>query len=426
MTTSRFSARPRWLAASLLAALGCWSAAERPPQACAEDITTPDAAVIEEDDLEVGEVVGEVDGRPVGDGDQDAARDPLAPVLAILADNLVLGWKGGRLELDAHALESAFYGPDFAREREAVQATVERIQKLVIDDAVANGLDRDKAEKIFGSIRNQVAPGGGGDVWRMHMHGEEDGLSRYFEEVTPAALLEKACQRTLAQAEKRNLLGDGGGGSSRSSSGAEREWNMRRGMFGFGGKSSAKAGECTISHGARSFKFAFNGEAGLTIRWDTEADDEGRGEETVRLVQTANHFRARHVRDGEVVLTLEGESFRDCCRIEPAVVRGELLPLLRRIGVGPPAMPEDKVVKDEVLARLRRAAGVADPAGGGKAGETLAAAKQRLAQTGAVIEAFGLLDDAAYLADLKQSAAAADVPAIEARLAKLAAAAAKE
>jgi hypothetical protein len=367
--------------------------------------------VVEEEDLEVGEVDG-----------QAPARDPLAPVLAILADNLVLGWKGGRLELDAHALESAFYGPEFAREREAVQATVERMQKLVIEDAVANGLAREKAEKLFGSIRNQVAPGAGGNAWRMRMHGQDDGLAQYFENVTAATLVEKACQRTLQQAEKRNLLAGGGGGSGSSQSGDQRTWHTHRGEFSFRGKSSDQAGECTLGHDAHSFKFAFSGEVGLTVRWETEADDEGRGEESVRLVQTANQFRARHVRDGEIVLTLEGESFRECCRIKPEVVRRELVPLLRRIGVGPPAMPEDRVVKDEVLTRLRRAAGVAAPAGDGK-GETLAAAKHRLAQTGAVIEAFSLLDDAAYLTDLKQGAAAADVPAIEARLAKLLAAA---
>jgi hypothetical protein len=105
-------------------------------------------------------------------------------------------------------------------------------------------------------------------------------------------------------------------------------------------------------------------------------------------------------------------------------VRREFVPLLRRIGIGPPAMPDDEGVKAEVLSRLRKAAGVEERKAA-EADESLEAGKHRLAQSAAVIDAFGLLDDAAYLAALKPAAEEADARAIEARLAKLAASAAQ-
>ena len=138
--------------------------------------------------------------------------------------------------------------------------------------------------------------------------------------------------------------------------------------------------------------------------------------------QTAKAFRARIVRAGKEVLKLEAGSFRDCCRTDPEGVRRELAPLLKRIGIRLPPLPDDAAVKAEVVARLRKAAGTDQPGGAQEvAPAALEARKQRAAQLAATIDAFGLLDDRRYLEELKPTVAAEDVRAIDARLAALAA-----
>lgn len=395
-------------AASFLVVVGCWSAGASAPQA-ADDLVASDSA--------------SSDGDVAADGNADPApgRDPLAAVLGILAENLGLGWKGDRLEIDVHALHSALYGEDFIREREAVHATVERIQKLVIDEAVANGLARDKAEELFGTVRARIAPSDGEHRWLFREHGDQAGLTQYFEEITAARLLEKSFERTLITAGRLKLLDPGGGGSGSSQSGDMREWHMSRSPFHVHCHSTPGFAECTLKclgakHEIHWLKIGFAGEAGLTVSWQGDGDVH----ESVRLVQTENQFRVRHVREEEILIKLEGESFRDCCRVNPEVVRRDLKPLLKRVGVRLPPMPDDAAVKVEVVARLRKAAGTAQPGGAEEVSPgVLAARKHRVAQLSATIDAFGLLDDRRYLEDLKQTAAPGDARAIAERLAAL-------
>jgi hypothetical protein len=393
--------RRRRCSTSLGAIFGCWALAI--PVVFADDSTLGNEAVVA------------VDERPAD------VQDRLVPVLRLLADNVVLGWKAGRLELDRHTLMCRFLGPDFERDQEVVRATVARVPQFLVDEAVAKGLARDRAERLFNQVGESIAP----SHWRQNMvfDGGADDLAVYFIEPTAPSLLASAFQRTMDEATSQELVGPGGGmGSSGGSD--PFSWYRRAGAFSAEGMITGSKAESTLSHEGRTLKVACTTEGGLTVRWATEGGLEGDGEETVRLFQTANQFLVRHQRDGEIVLILEGESFRDCCRANPAAVRRELVPLLRRIGIGPPAMPDDESVKEEVLSRLRKAAGVAERKAAAEAGESLEAGKHRLAQATAAIDAFGLLDDGEYLAALKPGAAAADVSAIDARLAKLAAPAA--
>jgi hypothetical protein len=399
--------RSRWRAVSLLVVAGCWSAAAPALQAANDEVASDSES----------SAVDAADGNP----GSAPGRDPLTAVLGILAENLGLGWKGDRLEIDVHALQSALCGEDFIREREAVHATVERIQKLVIDEAVANGLARDKAEELFGTVRARIAPSDGEHRWLFREHGDQAGLSQYFEEITAARLLEKSFERTLITAGRLKLLDPGGGGSGSSQSRDMREWHMSRAPFHVHCHSTPGFAECTLKclgakHEIHWLKIGFAGEAGLTVSWQGDGDVH----ESVRLVQTENQFRVRHVREEEILIKLEGESFRDCCRVNPDVVRRDLKPLLKRVGVRLPPMPDDEAVKVEVVARLRKAAGTAQLGGAEEISPgVLAARKRRAVQLSATIDAFGLLDDRRYLEDLKQTAAPDDSRAIEERLAAL-------
>jgi hypothetical protein len=284
---------------------------------------------------------------------------------------------------------------------------IKRAEKLLIDEATASGVARDQAEMAFGDLAEALAQ-------RDRIGDDLRPLVRAWSD---RELLGAAFGKVAEDAMKLDQQGGWRGGSTDSFS------------FGCGTlegdyESDEEGWRLNLKDsGPRPLALRMiAAKDDLTVVWEAAGADDG-GEEYVRLAQTAAGFRMMHVRDGDVALRLQGESFRDCCRVNADVVRREFVPLLRRIGIGPPAMPDDEGVKAEVLSRLRKAAGVEERKAA-DVDESLEAGKHRLAQAAAVIDAFGLLDDAAYLAALKPAAEEADGRAIEARLAKLAAPAA--
>lgn len=365
--------------------------------------------------------VGE-DFRPAPD-----ANNPLAGYLSVLADGpVVLAWKEGRLIVDVPATQAALHGEDFARMRQAVENTLDRAGKLLVEEGVAQGLPRDQAEVLFAGAREKLAADPN-DAMGFPLGPRN--AQPLFRAVGPAEVAETAFTQALDKAAAQGHVARLGGQSS-SATGAGRETTHERGQFRL--RLRARPGEwsATATDGSRSLSFAVAAEPRLTLTLgaggdfaDDDGDEEG---ETVLVRQTAKAFRARIVRAGKEVLKLEAGSFRDCCRTDPEGVRRELAPLLKRIGIRLPPMPDDAAVKAEVVARLRKAAGTDQPGGAQEvAPAALEARKQRAAQLAATIDAFGLLDDRRYLEDLKPTVAAEDARAIDARLAALAASAGK-
>ena len=352
------------------------------------------------DDVVVDDVVVEDEAA------EPAAEQTLAKVLESSARNMPMGWKGRRLGIDLDAIRARLLAPDVARAHDAMAAAITRAEKLLVDEAAANGVARDKAEQLFGDLAEALA----------QRDRFDPGLRPLVQAWNDRELLGVAFGKVAEDAEKLHQGGWRGGSTDSFSFGCgtlegdyesdEEGWRMNL-------KDSGPRPVTLRMTAAKD---------DLTVVWEAAGADDG-GEEYVRLSQTAAGFRMVHVREGDVALRLQGESFRDCCRVNSEVVRREFVPLLRRMGIGPPAMPDDAAVKAEVLARLRKAARVAEPQSAGPTGESVEAGRHRLAQASAVIDAFGLLDDAAYLASLKPAAEGADARAIDARLAALAASA---
>lgn len=364
----------------------------------------PLAAVVA-DDVVVEEEQAEEDADAVA---AKAAEQVRAKVLESSARHIPLGWQGRRLGIDLDTIRAQLLTPDMARKQDAMAAVIKRAERLLIDEATASGVARDQAELAFGDLAEALA--------QRNRIG--DGLRPLVQAWSDRELLGVAFGKVAEDAMKLDRQGGWHGGSSDSFS------------FGYGTlegdyESDEEGWRLNLKDsGPRPLALRMSAaKDDLTVVWEAAGADEG-GEEYVRLAQTPAGFRMVHVRDGDVALRLQGESFRDCCRVNADVVRRQFVPLLRRIGIGPPAMPDDEGVKAEVLSRLRKAAGDAERKAAA-ADERLEAGKHRLAQAAAVIDAFGLLDDAAYLAGLKPSAEAADARALEARLAKLAASAAQ-
>jgi hypothetical protein len=310
--------------------------------------------------------------------------------------------------------------------RQAVENTLDRAGKLLVEEGVAQGLPRDQAEMLFGGAREKLAADPN-DAMGFPLGPRN--AQPLFRAVGPAEVAETAFTQALDKAAAQGHVARDGGESS-SATGAGRETNHERGQFRL--RLRARPGEwsAAATDGSRSLSFAVAAEPRLSLTLgaggdvaDDDGDEEG---ETVVVRQTAKAFRARIVRAGKEVLKLEAGSFRDCCRTDPEGVRRELAPLLKRIGIRLPPLPDDAAVKAEVVARLRKAAGTDQPGGAQEvAPAALEARKQRAAQLAATIDAFGLLDDRRYLEDLKPTVAAEDVRAIDARLAALAASAGK-
>lgn len=364
----------------------------------------PLAAVVA-DDVVVEEEQAEEDADAVA---AKAAEQVRAKVLESSARHIPLGWQGRRLGIGLDTIRAQLLTPDMARKQDAMAAVIKRAERLLIDEATASGVARDQAELAFGDLAEALA--------QRNRIG--DGLRPLVQAWSDRELLGVAFGKVAEDAMKLDRQGGWHGGSSDSFS------------FGYGTlegdyESDEEGWRLNLKDsGPRPLALRMSAaKDDLTVVWEAAGADEG-GEEYVRLAQTPAGFRMVHVRDGDVALRLQGESFRDCCRVNADVVRRQFVPLLRRIGIGPPAMPDDEGVKAEVLSRLRKAAGDAERKAAA-ADERLEAGKHRLAQAAAVIDAFGLLDDAAYLAGLKPSAEAADARALEARLAKLAESAAQ-
>lgn len=357
--------------------------------------------------------VAAADGEAAPEQDEPAG-DAMQRLLALQARHVVLGWREGRIELDPYAMRANALGPDFDRHRAAVQAVVEKAPKLLADEAVAKGLPRDVAEKVF-DAKTGFGREGTERQWPFDREFDAQQTRMLFEEdVGPYQLLLHAYR----QAEDRGIFQDRWTGSSMS--GGNDELTINRENFAFTFANKAAGLRYRVSHAgkqSRSMSLTIDGPE-LTIVWEAAADADGAGEETVRIRQGADRFRLVQIRDDETTMKLDGGSFRDCCRASPDVVRRELPPLLRRIGVGPPAMPDDESVQAEVMTRLRRALGRPPQA---VVDTDITAAKHRITQASAAIEAFQLLDDAAYLGGLKAKATGDDAAAIESRLEALAA-----
>jgi hypothetical protein len=350
-----------------------------------------------------------------------AAKDPLAGYLGVLANEpVVLAWKEGRLIVDVPATQAALYGEDFARTRQAVQQTLDRAAKLLADEGVAQGLARDKAEELFRGARQKLC-GAAHDnrLWQGDETSPAEALFR-DDEPRPAEVAVTAFTQALEKTAAKGFVA-GGGGHSASGGSDGYEATYERGPLTLrlrvkqGGELSA-----SVSDANRSLTFDMAAEPRLTLKLNAAGDPDDEDGDLVLVRQTAKGFRARIVREGEEVLNLEGGSFRDCCRAHSEAVQRELAPLLQRVGVRLPPMPDDAAVQAEVVARLRKAAGTDQPGGAEEvAPGGLEARKHRVAQLSATIDAFGLLDDRRYLEDLKQTAAPDDARAIEERLAAL-------
>jgi hypothetical protein len=388
ITTRSFArpATPRWAVVLMALATGGPLAA-----VVADDVVIEEEQAKEDADAEAAK----------------AAEQVRATVLESSARHMPLGWQGRRLGIDLDAIRARLLTPDMARKQDAMAAVIKRAEKLLIDEATASGVARDQAEMAFGDLAEALA--------QRNRIG--DDLRPLVQAWSDRELLGAAFGKVAEDAMKLDRQGGWRGGSADSFS------------FGYGTlegdyESEEEGWRLNLKDsGPRPLALRMiAAKDDLTVVWEAAGADDG-GEEYVRLAQTAAGFRMMHVRDGDVALRLQGESFRDCCRVNADVVRREFVPLLRRIGIGPPAMPDDEGVKAEVLCRLRKAAGVEERKAA-EADESLEAGKHRLAQAAAVIDAFGLLDDAAYLAALKPAAEEADARAIEARLAKLATSAA--
>ena len=388
-----------------------------PAARAADDVVAEEKPPIGFDEAAVG-----ADVEPAPD-----AKNPLAGYLSALADGpVVLAWKEGRLIVDVPATQAALHGEDFARMRQAVENTLDRAGKLLVDEGVAQGLPRDQAEMLFGGVREKLTAD---PTNAMGFPMGPRQAQPLFRDVGPAEVAEAAFTQALEKAAEQGHVARHGGESS-SGTRDGRETTHQRGQFRLRLRSRQGDWSAGAADGSRSLSFAVAAEPRLTLRLgaggefgDEDDDEEG---ETVLLKQTAKAFRARIVRAGKEVLNLEAGSFRDCCRTQPEAVRRELAPLLKRIGIRLPPMPDDAAVKTEVVARLRKAAGTDQPGGAKEvAPAALEARKQRAAQLAATIDAFGLLDDRRYLEDLKPTAAPEDARAIDARLATLAASAGK-
>lgn len=367
----------RWTAKFLLATVGCWMAAEMRPSAAADDV------VVEE----------------------GADQDTLERILEILSKNLVLGWSDGKLVVDRPATEAAMHGQDFASTRYLVQQTLAKAPKLLVAEAVAQGLPPETAEKLFGGARVVT-----------------DGRPEFRDgEVPLSELVETASMKAVEKATANGLIPRDGGMSS-SGSGDGHETTIERGPFTLCVRlrKSDVAIEATLQD--RSLVFDLRDPSRLTVTLGETGDSEGENGDFVMIKQTAKAFRAKCVRNGEPVLDLDADSFFTCCREHPEEVRARLIPLLRQMGLGPPAMPDDSAVKAGVLARLRRDAGVGKAGGAEEvAPGMIEVRKHQFGQVAVAIDAFRLLDDAGYLEELKQAASPEDAEVIDARLAAIAA-----
>lgn len=354
-----------------------------------------DDVVIEEEQVE----------EAAGAEAEKAAEQAIEKVLESSARHLPLGWTGRKLGIDREAIRGRLLTPEVARAQHAMAAAIKQAEKLLVDEAVANGVARDRAEQAFGSLGEALAQ-------RDQL---DDALRPLVQAWGDDELLGVAFGKVADDAQKHGKNGGWRGGSNDAMS---FHYEPLEGEYESQGE-QVQLG-LTVS-GPRKGSLRMEEAAGdLSIVWQAEAGADGGSEEYVRLSQTGAGFRVVHVRDGDVALRLQGESFRDCCRVDPGAVRREFVPLLRRIGVGPPAMPDDDLVKQEVLFRLRKAAGRAEPKAVGPDAESLESGKHRLAQASAVIDAFGLLDDADYLGGLEATATGDDAAAIERRLKTLA------
>jgi hypothetical protein len=389
-----------------------------PAARAADDVVAEEKPPIGFGEAAVGE-----DVEPAPD-----AKNPLAGYLSALADGpVLLAWKEGRLIVDVPATQAALHGEDFARMRQAVENTLDRAAKLLADEGVAQGLPRDQAEILFSGAREKLAADPN-DAMGFPLGPRL--AQPLLGAVGPAEVAETAFRQALDKAVAQGHVARHGGESS-SGTGDVREATHQRGQFRLRLRSRPGDWSAAAADASWSLFFAVAAEPRLTLRlgaggeFGDEDDDDEEGE-TVLVKQTAKAFRARIVRAGKEVLKLEAGSFRDCCRTHPDAVRRELAPLLKRIGIRLPPMPDDAAVKTEVVARLRKAAGTDQPGGAKEvAPAALEARKQRAAQLAATIDAFGLLDDRRYLEDLKPTAAPEDARAIDARLAVLAASAGK-
>lgn len=359
------------------------------------------------DDVVAEDVVAE-NGVAGADAAPAAAADEMQRFLALQAGIVTLGWRDGRLEFDEVATRATAFGPDFDRHRAIVQGIVERSPKILADEAVADGLPRDVAEKTFTAnrlFREETS------IWDLDGHavGREEALLG-----TDIKLL-RLLFHVYSQASQGMFEGNG-----MSMSVGGDGMTIGRGQATFRFAEQGQGVKYGVSHSGeprRSLTLTADGPV-ITIEWDCGGDADGEGEEMVRIKQAADRFRLVHLRDDETIMKLEGASFRDCCRANPDAVRRDLPALLRQMGIGPPLLPDDETVQAEVVARLRRAAGNPPQAA---ADADIAAAKHRIAQASAVIYAFGLLDDAAYLGGLKAKSAGDDAAAIERRIEALAA-----
>jgi hypothetical protein len=242
--------------------------------------------------------------------------------------------------------------------RQAVENTLDRAGKLLVDEGVAQGLPRDQAEMLFGGAREKLTA----DPTNAMGFPLGPRLAQpLLGAVGPAEVAEAAFTQALDKAVAQGHVARDGGESS-SGTGDVRETTHQRGQFRLRLRSRPGDWSAAAADASRSLFFAVAAEPRLTLRlgaggeFGDEDDDDEEGE-TVLVKQTAKAFRARIVRAGKEVLKLEAGSFRDCCRTHPDAVRRELAPLLKRIGIRLPPMPDDAAVKTEVVARLRKAAG---------------------------------------------------------------------
>jgi hypothetical protein len=383
----------RWCARLGVAIVGCWMAAGMLPWAAADD------------------VVGESGSEKPG-----VEKDPLGRVIDFLSKNLVLGWSDGRLLIDRPATEAALYGPDFARTRYLVQQTLAKAPKLLVAEAVSQGLAPETAEKLFGGSR--IVPKAQRD-WRF---AREDRRPEFRDDEPQLnELVETASMRAVEEAAANGILPQFGGMSS-SGTGDGSETTKEYGPFKLRVRRQKTDVLIEATLADRSLAIDLREPHRLTVTLGEVGDPDGENGDFVLVKQTAKSFRAKCVRNGEEILKLEGDSFLALCRERPDDVQHKLVPLLRQMGLSPPSMPDDAAVKAEVMARLRRDAGGSAAGGAEEAAPgTLEVRKHQLGQLSAAIDAFRLLDDSEYLEELKEGASPEDAQVIAARLAAIAA-----
>lgn len=213
--------------------------------------------------------------------------------VVVILGRLVAGPLPAAAAADDQAVEEGAAGPDAAPAEEA--------PRMLADEAVANGLPRDVAEKVFAAARLFGDRTSGG-------YFDSDASSRermlFANEISLVQLLSsfywRANEQRMFQEHGMSMSGSGDGVT------------IERGQVTFRFAKKGQGVHYGVSHAGeprRSLTLTADGPV-ITIEWESSGDADGDGEETVRIKQAADRFRLVHLRDDETIMKLEGASFR--------------------------------------------------------------------------------------------------------------------